>query len=236
MRSAVLALAAALTASLALLLAACPTTTSSSSTPYGYGSGEVTPKPAPPAPTSVAPRTPAVHRGHADYARVEGIGMPNECGVDGDCFTGGCSAEICSAEASAQSTCIAKNWPTKGANCGCVGGACIWYTAHDSAPPPDEPDVTPPPDEPDVTPPPDEPDVTPPPDPPPPTAPAQGQKCGEGDACAPGLTCIKYYGIAGPSGPSFSSCEIRCGGKKKGACPAGQTCGVIADGPGEVCR
>jgi hypothetical protein len=61
----------------------------------------------------------------------------------------------------------------------------------------------------------------------------QGQSCEAG--CAKGLTCIKYYGIAGARGPEMSSCEIRCG-QKGLKCPKGQMCTTIADGPGQVCR
>ena len=63
--------------------------------------------------------------------------------------------------------------------------------------------------------------------------PAQGQPCPAG-ACAPGLSCVDYYGIAGPNGPKFTSCEIPCKGKT--ACPDAQKCITIAAGPGEVCR
>lgn len=63
---------------------------------------------------------------------------------------------------------------------------------------------------------------------------AQGQPC-EGKTCAEGLSCVSYYGIAGPSGPKFSSCEIPCADAKS-ACPEGQRCVTIADGPGAVCR
>ena len=63
----------------------------------------------------------------------------------------------------------------------------------------------------------------------------QGGPCGEGEKCAPGLACRTYYGVAGPQGPKFSSCEIACiPGKSK--CPSGQACMTIADGPGSVCR
>jgi hypothetical protein len=62
--------------------------------------------------------------------------------------------------------------------------------------------------------------------------PGQGEKCNAAGACATGLTCMKYYGIAGPSGPLFTSCEIAC----SDGCPDGQQCITIADGPGEVCR
>lgn len=66
------------------------------------------------------------------------------------------------------------------------------------------------------------------------TAPGVGQTCGSADECAPGLECIKFYGIAGPRGPQFKSCEIRCGADKM--CPTGTACKTVADGPGQVCR
>ena len=54
---------------------------------------------------------------------------------------------------------------------------------------------------------------------------------------AAGLECVKYFGIAGPRGGELKSCEIRCQNPRKDdGCPAGQTCLVIADGPGNVCR
>jgi hypothetical protein len=64
---------------------------------------------------------------------------------------------------------------------------------------------------------------------------ALGQPCGAGDRCGGGATCQTYYGFAGPSGPSFKSCEIPCGPAGK-ACPAGTTCVTVSDGPGQVCR
>ncbi|NDC23209.1 MAG: hypothetical protein EB078_01345 [Proteobacteria bacterium] len=62
----------------------------------------------------------------------------------------------------------------------------------------------------------------------------QGQPCLQGK-CAEGLKCLTYYGIAGPSGPAFSSCEIPCQ-EPDSSCPSGQRCTTIADGPGPVCR
>jgi hypothetical protein len=55
-------------------------------------------------------------------------------------------------------------------------------------------------------------------------------------ACPSGLTCVSYYGIAGPSGPRFSTCEIPC--KTTADCPPGRglSCATIADGPGSVCN
>ena len=71
---------------------------------------------------------------------------------------------------------------------------------------------------------------------PPPAPAARGETCGSGVACAAGLTCIEYYGIAGPRGPKFASCEQRCAAGKASSCPSGLTCTTIADGPGSVCR
>lgn len=65
-------------------------------------------------------------------------------------------------------------------------------------------------------------------------APGQGEPCGVNDACESGLTCLHYYGIAGPSGPEFTSCEIPC--TSNNDCPEQQSCTLIADGPGNVCR
>jgi hypothetical protein len=64
--------------------------------------------------------------------------------------------------------------------------------------------------------------------------PSLGDPCGANDACGSGLECISYYGIAGPRGPQFKTCEIRC--KVAEDCPSGNRCATIADGPGQVCR
>jgi eight-cysteine-cluster-containing protein len=63
---------------------------------------------------------------------------------------------------------------------------------------------------------------------------AQGEPCPDGK-CPGGLRCLSYFGVAGPSGPELTSCEIPCKAGKT-PCPAGQTCVTIADGPGRVCR
>lgn len=62
-----------------------------------------------------------------------------------------------------------------------------------------------------------------------------GVPCGERGLCVEPTECVRYYGIAGPRGPQFSSCELRCAGPAK-ACPTGARCVTVADGPGEVCR
>ncbi len=61
----------------------------------------------------------------------------------------------------------------------------------------------------------------------------QGEPC-EDATCEDAYTCVEYYGIAGPSGPKFTSCEIPC--VDDDSCPEGQKCVTIADGPGQVCR
>jgi hypothetical protein len=65
------------------------------------------------------------------------------------------------------------------------------------------------------------------------TLPQQGEPCPD-RVCDRGLTCVAFYGFAGPAGGLFTSCEIPCGDKDR--CPGGQQCVTIADGPGEVCR
>jgi hypothetical protein len=55
--------------------------------------------------------------------------------------------------------------------------------------------------------------------------------------CGAGEECISYYGIAGPRGPEFHECGIRCTkGAPNDGCADGKHCTTIADGPGPVCR
>jgi hypothetical protein len=61
-----------------------------------------------------------------------------------------------------------------------------------------------------------------------------GMPCDE-KGCGGGYECKSYFGIAGPKGPEFKSCEIPCSAKSA-KCPAGTKCTNIADGPGQVCR
>lgn len=58
----------------------------------------------------------------------------------------------------------------------------------------------------------------------------------DGQPCPPPRECIQYFGIAGPSGPSFHACELRCDRGGGDSCPDGTRCVTIADGPGDVCR
>lgn len=106
-------------------------------------------------------------------------------------------------------------------------------TAPDPTPPAPAPTPDPVPPAPTPTPDPPKPDPTPT-QTPPAAAGKLHDKCGAGDACVAPAKCEKYYGIAGPRGPEFKTCEIKC--TKLTKCPSGSTCGIIADGPGQVCR
>ena len=75
------------------------------------------------------PRTPLVATGHPDWERVEATSAPNSCSADDQCYVGGCDAEMCSARPGLSSTCVGKDWPSKGGLCGCVAGKCSWYRA-----------------------------------------------------------------------------------------------------------
>jgi len=63
--------------------------------------------------------------------------------------------------------------------------------------------------------------------------PKLGEPCGNADSCGEGA-CVTYYGIAGPRGPAFKSCEIKCDPQRP--CEGGRRCVTVADGPGQVCR
>lgn len=61
------------------------------------------------------------------------------------------------------------------------------------------------------------------------------QPCGPNDQCPSGQRCISYYGVAGPQGPLFKTCEIPCPNGDSD-CPEGFTCFAVSDGPGLVCK
>jgi hypothetical protein len=261
---------------LLLLSCACPSPSPSESPSGGGTAPDIDPgaQPGgnPPAPTEPAAgaggdRTLAVAASDPLYGRVEGTSFQNGCQSDGQCFVGGCSSEICSAEQGVSGTCDmpAAGFPSKGATCGCVSGQCVWYraggsggsgagtgsaagsgsgsasgsgagaasgagTASGSGPGAGTGTAS-------------GSGGTGGAKPPKGGAggggggaalPKQGEKCPD-DKCAAGLTCKKYYGIAGARGPEFKTCEIPCTGKGS-TCPAGQTCVTIADGPGQVCK
>lgn len=173
--------------------------------PTGGGTGPGTP--------AEVERTPLVPADHPLHGRLEGASFENGCRADADCFAAGCSGEVCSAQQGVTSTCDVVDFSLEGASCGCVAGQCVWWRAGAApVPVPAEADAGAAQ----------------------PTGASQGQPCADG-RCAAGLTCLKYYGIAGPQGPEFSSCEIPCA-DANAKCPDGQRCVTIADGPGQVCR
>ncbi len=124
-------------AALLLLTAgcACPPP-AATETPAGGGTPSdidpgTKPTPVEPAPGGGGDRTLAVAASDPLHARVEGTTFQNGCQADGQCFVGGCSSEICTAEEGVSGTCDmpAAGFPSKGASCGCVAGQCVWYRA-----------------------------------------------------------------------------------------------------------
>ncbi|UQA60300.1 hypothetical protein [Polyangium aurulentum] len=188
-------------------------------------------------------RTPLVPPSHQLHARLEAPNARNACTSDGECMKSGCSGEVCAAEA-VNTTCEMPEggFPVQGANCGCVAGQCQWFSAdgRGNAAETGEGESA----------------VTD-------GAVADGAAtdgaatdgaetdsaplndggtgsavatCG-GRTCALGESCISYYGVAGPRGPMFHECGIRCRpGVRNGGCPSGTQCITISDGPGSVCR
>jgi len=157
----------------------------------------------------VVTRQPAVSATHPLFDRFEGTGFPNDCNADAECHTGGCSSEVCSADPGVVTTCevLPVSLPAN-TSCGCVSGQCQWWNPEGLTLP------------------------SPPPEP----APTEEASCAV-TLCQPPTVCIEYYGIAGPQGPKFVSCEIPCNpADKKSRCPEGMSCVTIADGPGSVCR
>lgn len=153
-------------------------------------------------------RTPVVSADHPLRGRLEGAGA-DACSGDAQCFNGGCSSEVCSAEEGVITTCEVLHlpgWPADAA-CGCVSGSCQWWSASGGTLGEDSGGEPP------------------------------AGDCG-GETCTAPRECVRYYGIAGPSGPEFQTCEIPCNKPGSGAvgCPKGTQCVTIADGPGDVCR
>jgi eight-cysteine-cluster-containing protein len=72
-------------------------------------------------------RTPAVPKDSPHYDLFEGTSYKNDCAKDSDCSVGGCSHEVCSAQAGVKTSCIAHADSPHDATCGCVSGQCIWY-------------------------------------------------------------------------------------------------------------
>ncbi len=208
------ALLSALAIGAAALLLACnkpaPPPGASATSPAADGAvtppGGPPPSDPPPGDPPAGDRKAAVPADHPLYGRLEGTAFPNDCKSDAECFVEGCSSETCSAEKGLMSTCEALTISfPAGTACGCVQGQCIWWNGSGEV----------------VT---DQ------------SAPKGGVsgKCGD-KVCTPPQQCLEYYGIAGPRGPKFQTCEIPCR-PAKGGCPDGTKCVTIADGPGSVCR
>ncbi len=156
---------------------------------------------------------------HPDFERLEGTDFPNDCKQDVDCKVGGCSQEVCSAQEGVMTTCdvLSVDWPA-GRSCGCVTRACVWWHPTAALPLP-RPVKTPASGTDDD----------------PARDTRAGERCGKTTCKAP-ESCIEYFGIAGPSGPAFRECAIRCKPGRPASCPDGMDCVTIADGPGPICR
>lgn len=70
------------------------------------------------------PGGPSLDENDANFDRFEGTGFDNACATDSDCIVGGCSDEVCAAEA-VGTTCEAFDVPDLG-SCGCHEGECLW--------------------------------------------------------------------------------------------------------------
>jgi len=60
-----------------------------------------------------------------------------------------------------------------------------------------------------------------------------GKSCGD-VPCASDLSCVSYYGVAGPQGPLIETCEMTCA--TDADCPSDRHCVDATDGPKNVCR
>ena len=163
-------------------------------------------------------RIPMVTSAHPLYERLEGAGFDNECKKDADCKRGGCSGEVCSSDPEVMSTCevLPITWP-EGSACGCIDDMCRWWNPQGTELESSGPKAVKIPEQ----------GVG---------KVAEGEPCGN-ERCKPNEECIEYYGIAGPQGPMFRECGIRCKpGQQNDGCPQGMRCRNVADGPGPVCR
>jgi hypothetical protein len=58
--------------------------------------------------------------------------------------------------------------------------------------------------------------------------------CPDNDECPAGLEPVTFYGVAGPQGPEFCWCSIRCADDPN-VCPNATRCTTLADGPSDIC-
>lgn len=164
---------------------------------------------------SPAARAPLLPDDAAHFAAFEAPDMRNDCSADADCHASGCGRQVCSAEAEVMTTCqMLPIALPEDATCGCLSGSCAWYSPSGATMRPSEANAEGEPSSPE---------------------PALASTSCATLLCSPPTRCIEYFGIAGPQGPKFASCEIPC---EEGtmACPEGLTCITVADGPGQVCR
>jgi len=159
-----------------------------------------------PVTTAPPPLEPLFAEGDPHHGAFEAPELPNACAVDGDCHRGGCGDQVCSAQLDVMTICVALPVALpQDAACGCLSGSCQWSSPSGAAPV----DAT-------------KGDLG-----------ATSSPCAE-LLCSPPAQCIEYYGIAGPNGNKYASCEVKC--TVDGTCPEGMRCITIADGPGRVCH
>jgi hypothetical protein len=71
--------------------------------------------------------TGSVYFDNPQYSRYEGEENENECNSDDNCFTGGCSQEICSAVNGVMSDCSAVS-KIENISCKCIDTKCLWIS------------------------------------------------------------------------------------------------------------
>lgn len=52
-------------------------------------------------------------------------------------------------------------------------------------------------------------------------------------SCPPSMQCLAWYGVSGPLGPKYMTCEIPCDPASP-SCPNGLSCAGSGDGPPPV--
>lgn len=97
-----------------------------------------------------APRAALFTADHPHQAAFEAPELVNECTADAECHRAGCGERVCSAEAEVMSTCevLPVSLPAD-ASCGCLEGACRWWSPSGATPiataePPPQPAGEPP--------------------------------------------------------------------------------------------
>jgi eight-cysteine-cluster-containing protein len=97
--------------------------------PVGGEPGADSPDTGSAVPGDASDRVPMIAADHPLHDRLEGSDFGNACEADAGCFRGGCSGEVCSAEEGVNTTCevLEVRFPAD-AQCGCLGGACRWWS------------------------------------------------------------------------------------------------------------